>query len=136
MRRVYLDASCIIYLIESASPFHEKVVSRLDRYSSDPEASLMTSRLSRLECRTRPLRDGDSRLLAIYDGFFSADRLTLGEVDAAVIERATALRARYGFRTPDAIHLATAIEGRAELVLTGDATLRRCNEVAVELLEP
>jgi predicted nucleic acid-binding protein len=133
---VYLDASCIIYLIEGASPFYEKVVSRLDRYRSDPEASLMTSRLSRLECRTRPLREGDSRLLTTYDAFFSAGRLALGEVDAAVIERATALRARYGLRTPDAIHLATAIEGQAEVVLTGDATLRRCSEVAVEVLEP
>jgi predicted nucleic acid-binding protein len=136
VRRVYLDASCIIYLIESASPFHEKVVSRLERYRADPEASLLTSRLSRLECRTRPLRDGDSRLLATYDAFFSAGRLTLGDVDAAVIERATALRARYGLRTPDAIHLATAIEGQADLALTGDATWRRCGEVAVEVLEP
>ena len=136
MSRVYLDASCIIYLIEGASPFHEKVVSRLDRYGSDPQASLMTSRLSRLECRVRPLHEGDSRLLAAYDAFFGAGRLMLGEVDAAVIERATALRARYGLRTPDAIHLATAIEGRADLALTGDATWRRCVEVVVEVLEP
>jgi predicted nucleic acid-binding protein len=133
--RLYLDASCIIYLIESENPFHDKVASRLDRYRSNPEASLMTSRLSRLECRTCPLRDGDARLLATYDAFFSAARLTLGEVDAAVIERATALRAQYGFRTPDAIHLATAIEGRADLVLTGDTTFSRCKEVAVEVLE-
>ena len=52
------------------------------------------------------------------------------------IERATELRARHGFRTPDAIHLATAIEERADLVLTGDVALRRCSEVAVEVVEP
>ena len=136
MSRVYLDASCIIYLVESASPFHEKVVARLGQYRADPDASVVTSRLSRLECRTRPLRDGDAGLLAAYDAFFGADRLMLGEVSGVVIERATELRARYGFKTPDAIHLATAIEGRADVLLTGDAALRRCAEVAVEVLEP
>lgn len=43
MSRVYLDASCIIYVIESASPFHEKVVSRLDRYRAAPEAAARTA---------------------------------------------------------------------------------------------
>lgn len=134
--RVYLDANCIIYLIESAEPFHEKVVSRLSRYAADPASSVLTSRLSRLECRTRPLREGDTRLLDGYDAFFGTRHLWLGEVNRAVIERATQLRARYRFRTPDAIHLATAIEERADVVLTGDAALARCREVAVEVLEP
>jgi predicted nucleic acid-binding protein len=44
------------------------------------------------------------------------------------------LRARYGFRTPDAVHLATAISEGASVFLTGDAELVRCDEVNVELL--
>jgi len=132
--RVYLDASCIIYLIEAASPFHSAVVARLTRHRTDPSAAVVTSRLSRLECRTRPLREGNSTLLLAYDAFFSSGRLILVEINAPVIERATDLRAGRGFKTPDAIHLATAIHEGASVFLTGDATLARCPEVNVEVL--
>ena len=39
-----------------------------------------------------------------FDGFFARTGLELIEVTSDVIERATELRARHGFRTPDAIH--------------------------------
>jgi predicted nucleic acid-binding protein len=95
---------------------------------------LATSRLSRLECRSKPIRDRDAALLARYDATFTNARIV--EVTAAIIERATELRARYGFRSPDAIHLATAIDGGADVFLTGDTELARCTEIAVNVLAP
>lgn len=95
----------------------------------------MTSRLSRLECRTKPLRDADTSLLARYEAFFTARRLALAEVTADVIERATELRAAHGFKTPDALHLATAINEQADIFLTADAKLSRCSSVQVEVIE-
>ena len=53
----------------------------------------------------------------------------LVEINGPVIERATDLRARYSFKTPDAIHLATAIDEGASVFLTGDAELVRCAEL-------
>ena len=47
-----------------------------------------------------------------------------------------ALRARHGFKTPDAIHRATAIEAGAEAFLTGDAGLATCTDVSVEVFSP
>ena len=134
--RVYLDASCIVYLIEAASPFHTAVVARLTRHRTDPSAAVVPSRLSRLECRTRPLREGNSTLLGAYDAFFSSNRLMLVEINAPVIERATDLRAHHSFKTPDAIHLATAINEDASVFLTGDAELVRCAGLNVEVLRP
>jgi predicted nucleic acid-binding protein len=58
----------------------------------------------------------------------------LAEINAPVIGRATDLRARHGFKTPDAIHLATAILWDASVLLTGDAALARCGEINVEVL--
>jgi predicted nucleic acid-binding protein len=135
MSRIYLDACSIIYLIEAASPFQETIVRRLGQLQNDPASRLLTSRLSFLECRVRPLKENDQAVLATSDGFFSASRLQVVEVTAEVIESATAFRARYGFKTPDAIHLASAVEGGADLFLTGDSSLARCSEVSVELLE-
>ena len=135
MSRIYLDACCIIYLVEAASPFHATIVSRLLRHQADPASRLITSRLSCLECRIRLLKDNDHKLLAAYDNLFGANRMSIAEITAEVVASATTLRARYGFKTPDAIHLASAIEEKAELFLTGDSSLARCTEITVEVLE-
>ena len=96
--------------------------------------SLVTSRLTRLECRSKPLAAGDTATLAQFDVFFAGVELTLAEVSAAVIERATDLRAKYNLKTPDALHYATAVEVGATVFLTGDRGLSRCSEVPVEVL--
>jgi predicted nucleic acid-binding protein len=74
------------------------------------------------------LRAGDLATLAQFDVFFAGAELVVAEVSAAVVERATDLRARYNLKTPDALHYATAV------FLTGDRALSRCSEVPVELL--
>lgn len=94
----------------------------------------MTSRLSRLECRSKPLRAGDSATLAQFDVFFAGAELVLFELTAAVVERATVLRAKYNLKSPDALHYATAVEAGATVFLTGDRLLSRCSEVTVEVL--
>jgi predicted nucleic acid-binding protein len=132
--RLYLDANAIIYAIESALPFHPAVVSKITAAESAAGGLLITSYLSRLECRSKPLRGADLQLLSRYEAFFSRLRLQLSEITPAIIESATDLRARYNLNTPDAIHLATAIEEQADVFLTGDAKLARCTEVKVEIL--
>ncbi len=96
--------------------------------------SLATSRLTRLECRSKPLRTGDLATLAQFDVFFSGVELVLADVSAVVIERATDLRAKYNLKTPDALHYATAVELGATVSLTGDRGLARCVVVPVEVL--
>lgn len=136
MTRVYLDASAIIYLIEAESPFHAAAVQTVARFRGDPDSRLVTSRLSLLECRVKPRRDGNDDLVAKYDAFFHGRRLVIADVTAVVIERASDLRARHRFKTPDAIHLATAIEEDADLFLTGDDDLKRCPDLKIEVLQP
>lgn len=95
---------------------------------------LATSRLSRLECRCKPLRAGDAVLLALYEAFFLGPEMQLLDITADVVEKATELRANLNFKTPDALHLATAILGKATAFLTGDRILARCGEIPVEIL--
>ncbi len=134
MKRLYLDASSIIYRMEGDDEFRRPTTQRVLEHLKDPEAKLLTSRLSRLECRVKPLRDGDTVRLAEYDEFFDAERLDLVELTANVIECATARRSQHGFKTADALHLAAAFS--AEAVLTGDPAWQRCSEVAVEVVTP
>jgi uncharacterized protein len=107
--RLYLDASAIIYSIESAPPFRDTVLARLSQLEST-EGVVLTSRLSRLECRVKPLRESQKELLATYDEFFSRESIRVIEIGPAIVELATDLRVRFGFKTADAIHLATAID--------------------------
>jgi predicted nucleic acid-binding protein len=131
MRSVYLDSSCIIYLVEASSPFHDVAVERVLQYK---DATAISSTLSRLECRVKPIRTGNDALLARYDAFFSQDNLEVVDMDRRIVDRATALRAQYSLSTPDALHVASAIEHHADVIITGDSDLTRCPEIPVELL--
>lgn len=132
MADVYLDACCFIYLIEGEPAWQAAIEKRLR--DLDPATRLVTSQISRLECRTKPTKDRDHALLERYDPLFGASRVVVLDVSESVIDRATSLRARHGLKSPDAIHLATAVECGASSFWTGDAALECCTEVKVSVL--
>lgn len=132
--RLYLDANAVIYSIEGSQPFRDRVLVHIANTAATGAGVLLTSRLSRLECRVKPLRDLRTDLLSQYDAFLSRDIVQLIEIDANIIDLATDLRVRYRFKVPDAIHLATAIAHRADRFITGDVALKRCLDVPVEVL--
>jgi predicted nucleic acid-binding protein len=132
--RLYLDACAIIYAIEGLPAFRGAVVAHIAQVEATASGVLTTSRLSRLECRLKPLRDRQADLLTQYDKFFARRAFELVEISAAVVERATDLRASHGFKTPDALHLATAIEAQVDIFLTGDSGLVRCPGLNVVLI--
>ncbi len=134
--KLYLDANVIIYAYEAEESFRAVVLDRIRTWCLENDGDLVTSQFSRLECRVVPLREGDDHLLAAYDDFFRGDGVELVEVSLSLIDVATALRARYGFKSPDAIHLASAIQAGAATFLTADDALRKCSQVAVELIQP
>jgi predicted nucleic acid-binding protein len=115
VKRLYLDASYIIYLVEASSSFHETAVSHFTGFRAR-DSAVITSELSRLECRIKPLRDHNEGLLRQYAEFFNKADLTVAPIDTRVIDRATDVRARYSLSTPDAIHAATAIELGADVL--------------------
>lgn len=55
-------------------------------------------------------------------------------MSAGVADRMARLRASPGLRTPDAIHVATALEWGAQAFLTNDAGLRQAPGIEVLLL--
>ena len=132
--RLYLDSSAIIYSIEGVPSFREWALRFIEQAEAAPDGLMITSCLSWMECRVKPLREGNKAALRRFDDFFSREKLLLMDVSTEVIERATELRARHGFRAPDAIHLATAQLLGADVFLTGDAALERCPDLNVVTL--
>lgn len=92
--------------------------------------SVITSVLSLIECRSKPTREQDADRRALNATFFSSADLTLLNVDQAISERATALRATYNLKTPDAIHLATAVLAAATMLVTTDNDFARCRDLS------
>ena len=60
---------------------------------------------------------------------------TLVAITTAVADSAAGLRARYNLRTPDALHVATAIQSSCDALLTNDAGLKRVRELPVLVLD-
>jgi predicted nucleic acid-binding protein len=82
----------------------------------------------------KPVRLRDAPLVARYDAFFGKDDLELIDLERNIVDRATALRTQLGISTPDALHMASALEHHAEVFLTGDADLSRCHDIQLEVL--
>lgn len=107
---VFLDACTIIYWMEGAAPWFERLDHRLRELRAtydDPPVAV--SALSRLECRAKPMRDKDITLLNRYDRFFAQPQLLVVPISDRVLETATRLRADPGLAAPDAIQAASAL---------------------------
>ena len=121
MSRIYWDSCVAIYRVENVAPWAVTLAQWLA--AQDAGAALCISELTRMECRLAPLRAGNAELLARYDDFFARPDLSTVELSRAVFERATALRAARRLKTPDALHLAVAIESRCTQFWTNDRRL-------------
>jgi predicted nucleic acid-binding protein len=116
---VYLDASAVISAIKG-EPGHEPVARVLELAEAGALA-LVTSTILLVEARGGGLGEtadesGERELLAYLDH----PAWALVELDRAVALRARRLCLRFGLHNYDAVHLASAIEGRAEVLMTFD----------------
>lgn len=128
--RLYLDTAPVIYTVEQVNGFAATVDKRL----AMPEVVLIASDLTRMECRVKPVREGNVELLKDFDDFFEGVVAEIAVLSRPIVDRATEIRAQHGFRTPDAIHLAAAIESNCDVFLTNDHRLDRFSDIEVEVV--
>ena len=84
------------------------------------QVSCVTSDLCRLETRVLPLHEGDQRLLNRYDAFFSTLHAYASPMSSGVFYLATQIRAEHRLKTPDALHLASALHSGCDEFWTLD----------------
>lgn len=121
---IYLDACIAIYLVEEHPAYAPLVAARL----RGGVGRIAYSPLVEMECLVLPMRQQRIELVRRFRGFFALNhRLAIGD---EVFRIATELRARHGIKTPDALHLATAMHyGCCEFWTNDD----RLNEVAEKM---
>jgi len=100
---IYLDTCLVIYLYERVDVLGDQV--RL-AFAESQDQEFAISPLVMLESFVGPLKSGNDQLLEDYSRFFSTLRSL--DIDVPAYRHAATLRARYGLKTPDALHLAVA----------------------------
>jgi len=120
IRKVYLDTCCVIYLLEDVPVFSEQIRKFM---AINTDAILCVSPLVRLEALVKSTIDGNIALIADYEIFLADQQwLTIGNVE---FDRALALRVGHKIKTPDALHLATAMQHDCVEFWTNDERLQQ-----------
>ena len=135
MARAYLDSNVVIRLVEGQPGPRASLATFLAAHlGSSPD--YVVSDLVRLECGVKPIAEGDAALLAVYERYFASVDMTVVGLSSAVCDRAAHIRAHYRYGTPDALHLAAAVEAGCEAFVTADARLASFAEMPVILVSP
>jgi predicted nucleic acid-binding protein len=124
-----LDAAPLIYFVEENPYFLERVrpfFNALER----AEFTVVTSTLTIAETLVKPFQHGQVERARVFQDLL-AKYVEIVPVTAKIAETASRLRADYSLRTPDAIHVATAIIHKAAFFLTNDVRLARLDQLEV-----
>lgn len=125
----------VIYLVERHRDYADALRQRLLTPSGSPAVKLVVCELVRMECRIKPVREGDRDLIERYDAFFGTAGLVWVPMDRAVFDHATGLRADHRLRTPDALHLAAAMVSGCEEFWTYDSRLAVAARNRLEVID-
>lgn len=134
IHKIALDTNCFIYFFED-----NKYADILESVFNQIQAGCVqgiTSVLTLTEILTQPKRLGNNKLENNYRLVLkNFPGLALIDINPAIAEAAADLRTAYGIRTPDALHLASAIYSQADAFLTNDKRFKQVAEIPVWLME-
>lgn len=131
---VYADTSIFIYTVEVHPDYYPLLQPLWSKFQAG-EIGIVTSELTLMETLVVPLRDGDTNLANTYDQLLLSSSLQLIPIHQEILRNAAQLRGDYNLKTPDAIHLATALRENCNLLLTNDVQFRRVTGLSVTILQ-
>lgn len=130
-KRVYFDTNPIIYFVEGHETFYEAVKPIFDELDNE-EFFACTSEFTITEVLIKPYRDGLDELIKDYQGLLlDSDYFSLLAMSASTFLSAAKIGGSTLMRTPDAIHIATAVEHQCDFFITNDKRIRNYQGVQV-----
>lgn len=116
----YVDANIVIRLIEIGDDEIRSFVEHLQARDGE----MVTSELTLTEVLVAPLRSADEGLVRHYEAFLeSGGGVSMIPVSRAILRQSAELRARFRYKTPDAIHVASAEASGCRLFVSADKRL-------------
>ena len=129
--RVYFDVNPIIYFIEQNTQFAETVTPVFEMIG---EGSILafTSELSLTEILIKPIRDNLNQVIQAHkELLLDTELFTLISPNQDTFLVAAELGGKSSMRTPDAIHMACAIESKCKYFITNDKGIKSTGGVTV-----
>ena len=129
--RVYFDVNPIIYFIEQNTQFAETVTPVFEMIG---EGSILafTSELSLTEILIKPIRDNLNQVIQAHkELLLDTELFTLISPNQDTFLVAAELGGKSSMRTPDAIHMASAIESKCKYFITNDKGIKSTGGVIV-----
>ncbi len=121
LRKIYLDSCIVIYFVEKHLLFSSKVGAELNALTS---SQIYYSPLVKMECLVKPFQLKDLHTQQLYKQFWRPQQLL--DLPTGIFELAAQLRADHkSLKTPDAIHLATALHYGCDELWTNDERLAK-----------
>ena len=134
-RSIGLDSSLFIYLLENNPDFADQAERILSQVEQGMYRGIFAN-VGVIEVLTGAKKKHNLVLAAYYRYYLrTLPHLTTVNLNASIIELASDLRATYNIATPDAIHVATAIDQKADTFITNDAKLKKITEIEVKTLK-
>lgn len=129
------DTAPLIYFVERHPVYFDRMLFIM-RYIDSKRISGVASTVALTAVLVQPLRIGDSVLAQRYEAVLThSDSFRLEPVTAQIAEIAASLRARYNLRTPDALHVATALDSGCDAFLTNDEGIKCVTDMRVLVLD-
>lgn len=121
LTKIYLDSCIVIYFVEKHALFSARVTIALNALTS---SQIYYSPLVRMECLIKPFQSRDLPTQKLYEQFWLPQQLL--RLPAEIFDLAAQLRADHkSLKTPDAIHLATALHYGCDEFWTNDDRLAK-----------
>ena len=121
-----LDTNIFIYVLEANPDFCDESINLL-KYVESGSISAMASELVVLELHSGKTLN-ESKIKKLQD-FIKSTQVKLIPIDTSVLLKAAELRRQHNLKTPDAIHLATAIIHKCNYFVTNDHLLLRMPKI-------
>lgn len=133
-KTVFLDTAPLIYFFEGAGE-SKLILQEIFENNDKGLFNFITSSLTLLEVLVKPIRDGKQDLVNRYQSALTgAAGINIYDLNINICLEAANLRARFNFRTPDALQIATAKTYGADYFFTNDSRLKAITEIQVVTL--
>ena len=123
-RRVYFDANIIIYLIEGF-PLYQKLINDVQLILENDDFVAYTSELSICESLIKPFKVKADNTASLFRTFLEESGcFSMIAIDRDILIKSAHIAASTAMKTPDAIHIATAMASGCDLFLSNDKNIR------------
>ena len=135
LTHLYVETAPFIYFTEARVVYAEKMHAIFAEVSGG-RLQVLTSAVTIPETLMKPLQANDTPLVTRYRTmFYHTKGISVVSVSPSAGDLAAELRALYNLRTPDALHVACAIDTGCDAFLTNDAGIKRVSEIRILILD-